>query len=644
MVQRFPSRGEALLNAAEQARHEEPIYQPKGYSCKTFQELRALMNNPAATWSYNTPEATQGTMVVMHKPTPTTKEYCVLSQYKGIWYRDLPEPPYLLYQRFTWTDAETVYVCEGERTSDAVEALGLAATTSLGGPTRAKYSDWTPLKGKHVVVLSDFDDKGKYYAKEVAQHCLGAGALSAKVVMCPGVQIGEGPREWMANVQLTLGAEAILPELQKLVDAAALEVYVPPVPEPPKGLQLEVISMADVKPVKQQWVFDKVIPQGKLTVLMGESGVGKSLTALEIAAKVSRGLTGPHADQPQEPGTVLLMTADDGIAENILPRLEASQADLSKVLVIPGFRDRDEQTKKELKWEFQLDRDMSFLEKKLKSLQEAGANVRMLVIDPIDCFMDAIRPKKKVSTFRIAGRVMPWPPPSDAPEEDLDAPRKKVDSEHISTRLAKLASEMNVAIVLVTNLPKNVKGTSKLTPSMRRKIDLGPFEAAARSVWMVGQDLENQNRRLLLPVKTNYCELPKSMAYQIVNGVIQWEPEPPALTGDQYLLKCEEKVHEQKPAGREEQSKLNWAVKWLKAELSKCAIPAKTVRRDAADNNISPATLRRAFKEVGAYSCKYAWAGPWNWSLQQSDEVIYEDQQTEIQTTDESQQEGESEE
>ena len=589
MVQRFSSREEAQDHAFDLMQEEQAAYWPRGYRYQTFPEVFRTMNRPAATWTYHTPDATQGTMVVMHNPTKTTKEYTVLAQHKGEWYCDFPAPPYLLYQRYAWINAETVYVCEGERTADAVEALGLAATTSLGGPTREKLADWTPLKGKQVVVLSDFDDKGRDYARAVAQLCLGVGALSARVVMFPGVKIAEGPCEWMDNIRASLGDEAILPELQKLVDAAAFVEYVPPIPEPPKGVQLEFQTFAEIEPATQQWVFDKVIPQGKLTVLMGESGVGKSLTALEIAAKVSRGLRGPHDDQPQKPGSVILFAPEDSPSENIRPRLVASQADLSKVILIPGFSEQDEETEQKLSWTFQLDRDMSFLETKLKSLQQADANIRMLVIDPVDCFLESAKVKKKAM------------------------------AEHLAVRLAKLAAETGLAIVIVTNLPRGVKGFSPLNSTNRRAGDMGPFGAAARSVWMVGQDLDNRNRRLLLPVKTNYCELPNSMAYQIVDGVIQWEQDGSTLTGDEYLTKCGEYLQDQKRAAREAQSKLAKAMKWLRGMLLEKGGPLAKEQLvvDADANNITKATLRRAYDALDCRSVNNEFQGKWYWYLKE---------------------------
>ena len=585
MVQRFSSREEAQADAVDQQRYEEPVHYARGPRYPDFPSILRSMMKYVGIWYYRANDVVEPTAVVMHRPANFSKCYTVLSHHGLNWYCDFPDPPYLLYQRDEWTNAKTVYVCEGERTSDAVEALGLPATTSLGGPGLPKKSDWTPLKGKNVVILSDYDDKGWNYAREVAQLCLGIGALSARIVMFPDLKVGEGPCEWMDNVRASSGDEAILPELQKLVDAAALVEPVPQEPKPLKGPQLELKSLAEFQPATQKWLFDKVVPQGKLTVLMGESGVGKSLTALEIAAKVTRGLTGPHDDQPQEPGSVILFAPDDGVAENILPRLEASLADLSKVFVIPGLSEQDEQTGKKLSWSFQLDRDMRFLETKIKSLQAADGNIRMLVIDPIDCFLESATTKKK----QIA--------------------------ESLAARLSKLATETGLAIVVTTNLPRGVKGTSKLVQSMRRGVDMGPFGAAARSVWMVGQDLDNRNRRLLLPVKTNYCELPNSLAFQIVNGVIQWEHEPPTLTGDEYLSNVETELREKKPGYVNPTSKLGHAVKWLKGQLSDGPRHGATLIKDGIENNITKKTLRNAYDVLDCASVNDTFQGKWYWYL-----------------------------
>ena len=90
--------------------------------------------------------------------------------------------PRPLYRLPTLADAETVYVCEGEKPADAAIACGLVATTSAHGSQSASKTDWSPTADKHVVILVDRNDAGEKYGRDVAQLTLRAGALSAKIV------------------------------------------------------------------------------------------------------------------------------------------------------------------------------------------------------------------------------------------------------------------------------------------------------------------------------------------------------------------------------------------------------------------------------------------------------------------------------
>ena len=147
MVQRFSTREEARQHAIAQKREEVAAYWPRGCRYNEFPEVYRLMNRPAATWTYRSPDAPQGTMVVMHTPSKTSKEYTVLAKYKDYWYCDFPEPPYLLYQRYEWIDAETVYICEGERTSDAIQvarSFSRTSSSAVGVPSLFQPpSRWT---------------------------------------------------------------------------------------------------------------------------------------------------------------------------------------------------------------------------------------------------------------------------------------------------------------------------------------------------------------------------------------------------------------------------------------------------------------------------------------------------------------------
>ena len=581
MFHRVSSRDAAQSQAQQKRRVSRSAYQPMGIRYSSFAELYSTMGRPAATWTYVTPNSPHGTMVLLYNLGIGRKEYSVLSEHKGKWYCDFPEPPYLLYQRYQWTDAETVYVCEGEKTADAAESMGLAATTSLGGPTKAALSDWSPLEGKQVVVLRDFDEPGRLYAEEVAQRCLGAGARSAKIVTLPKLKEGEGLIEWIGERLRWFGQAAMQGELEKLVAAATPVNYVQPPYKPPKGPRADLQCLSDVVPEPLEWVFEGVIPRGKLTLVTGEPGVGKSLIMHEVAAGVTRVDRSPRVKNQYESGAVILFSPEDGLADTIRPRLEAAGADLSRVFALRGVRELDDETGDDLAWSFQLDRDLPILQAELQRLNKEGTVVRLIVIDPIECYRGF----------------------ADDPS--------KADADSTARRLAELAAASGVAIVLVSDFSRSVAGTGSLTRSIRRTAGSGAFAAAARSVWMVAQDLKDPKRRVLLPVKTNLCEPQPGLAYAIQDGIVRWDDQPVPMTGDEFMTQSTDR----KPAELKVGSELFRAVSWLEEQLNGGRVSPVTIRKDAYENIISESTLRRAYGRLKCKAVRDKIPGPWYWCL-----------------------------
>lgn len=97
---------------------------------------------------------------------------------------------------------------------------------------------------------------------------------------------------------------------------------------------LKIINMADVETKKVEFLWYPYIPYGKLTIIQGDPGAGKTTAVLQIAALLTKGEKLPEDDQEREPVNVIYQTAEDGLADTVKPRLEAAGADCSKVLVI----------------------------------------------------------------------------------------------------------------------------------------------------------------------------------------------------------------------------------------------------------------------------------------------------------------------
>jgi hypothetical protein len=95
----------------------------------------------------------------------------------------------------------------------------------------------------------------------------------------------------------------------------------------------------DVRPTVLEWLWPRYLPRGKLAVLDGDPGMGKSLLTLDLVARLSRGVALPDGSTAPRPCTSVLLSAEDHPADTIRPRAEAARADLSR-LVLPSLDDR----------------------------------------------------------------------------------------------------------------------------------------------------------------------------------------------------------------------------------------------------------------------------------------------------------------
>ena len=133
--------------------------------------------------------------------------------------------------------------------------------------------------------------------------------------------------------------------------------------------ELKLISMDTIDAEKVQWLWYPYIPLGKITIVQGDPGEGKTTFALAVIAALTRGEPLPEYEYAMDPMNVIYQTAEDGLADTIKPRLVAAGADCARVLVI-------DETNKEL----------TLIDERLEAaIKETGS--RLIVLDPIQAYL-----------------------------------------------------------------------------------------------------------------------------------------------------------------------------------------------------------------------------------------------------------------
>ena len=518
--------------------------------------LTAKLGNPAGQWTYHDASCKPVALVLRFNSKDGSKEFRPVSFHDdGGWYIKAPATPRPLYGLPDLAPVSVVYVCEGEKAADATRSIGLIATTSIGGSQAPELTDWTPLVGKTVVILPDHDEAGRKYAETVSGilHRLDA-STTIKIVELPDLPSKGDVVEWIEAHGDTAEPDCIRENLERLVDETNA-VEPAQAKKPQATSEAIVVRLSDVQEQQVEWLWPNRIPLGKLTLLAGDPGLGKSFVTVDMAARVSTGTGWPDCyEQRQSVGSVILFNCEDDIADTVLPRLNRAGGDPNKVIALQGVTIIDAETGQRRQRGFSLDVDLP----KLIEVLEVNRDVRLVVIDPVSAYCGA----------------------TDS--------HKNADIRAMLAPMADMASKYRVAIVMVTHLSKGSGGKA-----VYRAMGSLAFAAAARAVWHVAKDHDDDKRRLILLAKINISEEATGLAYRLQDGAVCWEEAPVVMTADEHLDK--ETQPERKPRGSSEQGEtVQQAAKWLVKKLTVCSMLAKAVLQLADDADISVATLKRA--------------------------------------------------
>lgn len=147
---------------------------------------------------------------------------------------------------------------------------------------------------------------------------------------------------------------------------------------------LIVMRVSDVRREKLQWLWPARIPLGKLTLLAGDPGLGKSMVTIDLAARVSRGGCWPdNALLKQPTGSIIMFNAEDDLADTIAPRLDAADADTRQILVIEGVEAKSDKERIQRTFTLEAEPDAEHIREILlandKTVEDLQDDVKLLI-------------------------------------------------------------------------------------------------------------------------------------------------------------------------------------------------------------------------------------------------------------------------
>jgi len=330
--------------------------------------------------------------------------------------------------------------------------------------------------------------------------------------------------------------------------------------------------LADIAPVSVKWLWRGRIPLGRITLLVGRPGEGKSFLTTYLAARISTGSSWPDgADCPK--GSVILISAEDDPSDTIRPRLDGHNADVGRVHLLSAVRKVGEDGKRH---------EVMFTLADVDALDEAlqaHPDCRLVVVDPIGSF--------------LGGRT--------------DAHRDN-EVRSVLAPVARLAEKHGAAVVVVAHRRKS-GGT------IADDLALGSraFTGIARAVWHLTRDEQDKNRRLLLPGKNNLAPEGDGLAFTIGGEPpsISWERGLVRMTADEALAK--ENSESSRPGPAPEAR--NQAAEWLRDLLSGGPMEAAKIQVEAEAAGYAWRTVHRAKDGLGVKPVREHFGGPWMWRL-----------------------------
>ncbi|WP_086382293.1 AAA family ATPase [Caballeronia sordidicola] len=376
-------------------------------------------------------------------------------------------------------------------------------------------------------------------------------------------------------------------ERQKAISAkqpaeARDEFFKGKTPSQPRAAQVNLLCASAVVPEPVTWLWPGWLPSGKLTLLAGDGGTGKTTLAIALAAVVSAALHWPDNSRCVKHGNVLIWSSEDDPADTLVPRLMAAKADLTRCYFVQGVTVNDESQA------FDPARDIDLLDERIRHL--GGA--RLLIVDPI--------------VSAIAGDM-----------------HRANDVRRSLQALVDFASRHGCAVLGITHFTKGTKGgspTERVTGSQA-------FGALARMVLVAAKE-EGSEKRVLARAKSNIAPDTGGFSYTLsVDDLENGISATHALWGEAINGTAREILGDVE-ADPEAETERDEAADFLRGLLSDGPKKVKEIRKDADGAGHSWRTIERAKREIGAEAKKVGMAEGWVWALLEDRQPNIEDRHT----------------
>ncbi|MBA8767028.1 AAA family ATPase [Wolbachia pipientis] len=272
-----------------------------------YSEKNNTLGQPTASWNYYD-ESDQVIATVYRYNTDSGKRYLPFDVKRSSF-----TPPQIrpLYNISGIMKSDKVILVEGEKCADALIEQGITATTAmLGANAPIEKTDWSPLKGKHVIIWPDNDEPGKQYAEKVVKKLTFLGVLSLTLLEIPdnkpkGWDSADGIEEKMNIPEfIENNSKKIIVKQLLNIQEWSVERFIGPVPE-------------------QKFLVEGLFPLGVTSILAAMGDTGKGMLLLDLALKVASRKDQPCGFGPlvTEHGSVVIFSAEDDMSE-IHRRLE----------------------------------------------------------------------------------------------------------------------------------------------------------------------------------------------------------------------------------------------------------------------------------------------------------------------------------